>query len=75
MAGGLIIPGEVEGIAPGIADSASVTANNMLAEVTPTFSWIRLAQRIPVRIRLDTSAIPTDYNLVAGMSATITIVK
>ena len=73
MAGNLVLPGEVEGIASGIADSASVTGNNMLANVTPTFSWVRLAQRVPVRIRLDTSAIPAGYTLVAGMSASVKV--
>jgi len=73
MAGDLILKGEVEGIASGIADSASATSNNMLADVTPTFSWVRLAQRIPVRIRLDTSSVPPGYTLVAGMSASVSI--
>lgn len=73
MAGDLTIAGEVESIASGIADSAAATSNNMLADVTPTFSWIRLAQRIPVRIRLDSSSIPPDFNLVAGMSASVAV--
>ncbi len=73
MAGDLVLPGEVEGIASGIADSAAATSNNMLANVTPTFSWIRLAQRIPVRIRLDTSHLPAGYNLVAGMTAAVAV--
>ena len=73
MASDLTLPGQVESIASGIADSASVTSSNMLANVTPTFSWIRLAQRIPVRIRLDISQLPAGFNLVAGMSATVSI--
>ena len=73
MAGDLIIPGTVESIASGIADTAAATANNMLADITPTFSWIRLAQRIPVRVRIDTSKVPAGFNLVAGMSASVTV--
>lgn len=73
MAANLTIHGEVEGIASGIADSAAATTSNMLADVTPTFSWIRLAQRIPVRIRLDTQSVPADFHLVAGMSAAVSV--
>jgi multidrug resistance efflux pump len=35
-----------------------------LAFVNPTFSWVRLAQRVPVRIKLDN--VPPDLLLVAG---------
>jgi multidrug resistance efflux pump len=42
-----------------------------LAAINPTFSWVRLAQRIPVRIKLN----PPDLPLVAGGTATISIGK
>jgi multidrug resistance efflux pump len=43
----------------------------LLANVTPTFSWVRLAQRVPVRIALD--AVPAGATLVAGRTATVEI--
>jgi RND family efflux transporter MFP subunit len=46
------ITGRVESIAAAIADDQR-SDTNRLAKVTPNFSWVRLAQRIPVRIHLD----------------------
>jgi multidrug resistance efflux pump len=43
----------------------------LLASVDPNFEWIRLAQRIPVRIGLE--KVPADLDLVAGMSATVVV--
>ena len=40
-----------------------------LANVNPTFTWVRLAQRIPVRIRLD--GVPEGVRLAAGMTCTV----
>ncbi|WP_217494050.1 biotin/lipoyl-binding protein [Alteromonas lipolytica] len=73
MAGDIKIPGRVDSIARGIADNAAATSSDMLSDITPTFSWVRLAQRVPVRIHLDTSVLPADYTLVSGMTATVTI--
>jgi hypothetical protein len=42
-----------------------------LATVNPIFTWVRLAQRVPVHIRVD--AIPDGVQLVAGVTATIQI--
>jgi RND family efflux transporter MFP subunit len=63
--------GTVESIAAGIADRERSASGNALANVNPTFSWVRLAQRIPVRIRLDHP--PTDVRLIAGRTATVSI--
>lgn len=73
MAGGLKLRGTVESISPGIADSAANTSGNLLANVTPTFSWVRLAQRIPVRIRIEQSSVPADANVAAGMTASVRV--
>ena len=73
MAGDIKVPGRVDSIASGIADNAAATSADMLSDITPTFSWVRLAQRVPVRIHLDTSALPDGYTLVSGMSATVSI--
>jgi hypothetical protein len=42
-----------------------------LASVNPIFTWVRLAQRIPVRIHID--RVPEGVRLVAGMTATVEI--
>jgi RND family efflux transporter MFP subunit len=47
------IEGHVESIAGGIADRERQGSADLLANVNPTFSWVRLAQRVPVRIALD----------------------
>jgi multidrug resistance efflux pump len=39
-----------------------------LATVNPVFTWVRLAQRVPVRVHID--QIPSEVRLVAGMTAT-----
>ncbi|WP_442756154.1 efflux RND transporter periplasmic adaptor subunit [Methylocystis sp. JAN1] len=63
--------GHVEGIAAGIEDRDRSSGANLLANVNPTFNWVRLAQRIPVRIALDRP--PSDVLLVAGRTATVII--
>jgi multidrug resistance efflux pump len=42
-----------------------------LASVDPVFTWVRLAQRVPVRIHVD--QVPDGVRLVAGMTATVQI--
>lgn len=66
------IYGHVEGLSAGINDSERTTASGtLLANVNPTFSWIRLAQRIPVRIKIDT--IPKDFTLIAGRTVSVSL--
>ncbi|MDE1907682.1 MAG: HlyD family secretion protein [Rhodospirillales bacterium] len=71
LQGGPAIDGHVQGFAAGIADSERIAAPTLLADVNPTFTWVRLAARIPVRIVLD--KIPSGVNLVAGMTCTVSI--
>ncbi|UGY05963.1 HlyD family secretion protein [Bradyrhizobium quebecense] len=66
------LTGHVESIAAGIADRDRTDGANLLANVNPTFSWVRLAQRVPVRIALD--HLPDRIALVAGRSATVEII-
>jgi len=66
-----VLTGHVESIAYGIEDQNRTTSSELLAFVNPTFSWVRLAQRIPVRIKLDN--VPPDLLLVAGRTATVSI--
>lgn len=72
MQGGPVIQGHVQGISAGIADAEISSSSSLLANVTPTFTWVRLAARIPVRITLD--KIPQGLILVAGMTCTVTII-
>jgi len=68
-----VLTGHVQSIASGIEDQNLSTSNDLLALVNPTFSWVRLAQRIPVRIKLHD--VPADLALVSGRTATISIGK
>ena len=63
--------GTVESIAAAIEDRERSGSENQLANINPTFSWVRLAQRIPVRVRLD--RVPPDVRLIAGRTATVSI--
>ncbi|MBV8745509.1 MAG: HlyD family secretion protein [Xanthobacteraceae bacterium] len=64
-----VLSGHVESIASGIEDQSRSTSNDLLASVNPTFNWVRLAQRVPVRIKLD--ELPDDSRLVTGRTATV----
>ena len=68
-----VLSGRVESIASGIEDQNRSTSTDLLALVNPTFSWVRLAQRIPVRIKLDD--VPADLALVSGRTGTVSIGK
>jgi multidrug resistance efflux pump len=63
------LSGKVESIAWGIAHSDGNPGNNLLPSVKPVFQWIRLAQRIPVRIKLD--KLPKDVKLRFGLTAMV----
>ncbi len=67
------LTGHVESIASGIEDQNRSTSSDLLASVNPTFSWVRLAQRIPVRIKLDN--VPAELLLVSGRTATVSVGK
>lgn len=67
-----VIMGHVESVAAGINDTTRSDSQNLLPNVNPTFSWVRLAQRVPVRIQLDKA--PKDVRLIAGRTATVTII-
>ena len=64
--------GHVESIAGGIADDQRGLSPNQLAAVNATFTWVRLAQRIPVRIHIDKA--PPDMPLILGRTATVQVV-
>ena len=70
--GGARLEGSVDSIAAGIADRDRSTGSNLLPSVNPTFNWVRLAQRIPVRVKLDPLVDGT--RLVAGETVTVQVV-
>lgn len=63
--------GTVQSIARGINSPNYAPGTLGLASVNPVFTWVRLAQRIPVHIRIDT--VPKGILLVAGETATVTV--
>ncbi|TWJ17583.1 efflux RND transporter periplasmic adaptor subunit [Geobacter argillaceus] len=63
------LQGHVESFSRGITDHDNPTGRELLSDVNPVFTWVRLAQRIPVRIRID--HLPDNVPLVAGMTCTI----
>jgi multidrug resistance efflux pump len=68
---GEILKGHVEGIARGIFDRDNPQSRELIADVNPTFNWVRLAQRVPVRIHLD--VVPPGLILAAGMTCTVIV--
>ncbi|KAB1069958.1 efflux RND transporter periplasmic adaptor subunit [Methylobacterium planeticum] len=65
------LTGRVESFAGGIEDRERTAGSNLLASVNPTFAWVRLAQRVPVRIALDPA--PAGVRLVSGRTATVAV--
>ena len=66
-----IVRGHVDSIAPAINVANAQPNGQGVANVNPIFTWVRLAQRVPVRIHID--SVPADVVLVAGMTATVQI--
>ncbi len=71
MGHGQIVRGHVDSIARAINVANAQPNGQGVATVNPIFTWIRLAQRIPVRIHID--EVPPNFVLSAGMTATIEI--
>ncbi|NOQ65306.1 MAG: biotin/lipoyl-binding protein [Methyloprofundus sp.] len=65
------ISGKVNSLGRGIAQADGSTGYNLLPNVNPTFEWIRLAQRIPVRIQLD--KLPEGVELRIGTTASVLV--
>ncbi|MXV43781.1 HlyD family efflux transporter periplasmic adaptor subunit [Saccharibacter sp. 17.LH.SD] len=64
-----VLRGHVVSIGRGINDENGVSDRLGLPDVNPIFTWVRLAQRIPVRIEFDD--VPPEVTLSAGMTATV----
>jgi multidrug resistance efflux pump len=66
-----VLRGHVQSIVSAIEDRDRAEGTNLLPNVNPAFSWVRLAQRIPVRVALD--EIPKDFRMIAGRTATVSV--
>jgi multidrug resistance efflux pump len=71
MSGGAPLRGHVEGISRGITDRDNPDGPQLLANVNPTFEWVRLAQRIPVRVHID--EVPEGLQVSSGMTCTVIV--
>jgi len=71
MMSGARLHGHVDSISRGIYDRDNPQSHELTADVNPTFNWVRLAQRVPVRIRID--SVPDGLLLAAGMTCTVVI--
>jgi multidrug resistance efflux pump len=71
MGHGQIVRGHVDSIARAINVANAQPNSQGVANVNPIFTWVRLAQRIPVRIHID--EVPPNVVLSAGMTATVEI--
>jgi multidrug resistance efflux pump len=64
-----LLYGHVQSIAPAIFDRERTPTGDLVADINPTFSWVRLAQRVPVRIKLDPETL--GVLPIAGRTATV----
>jgi multidrug resistance efflux pump len=69
MDGSPALQGTVLGIARGITDQDNRDGPDLLSSINPTFTWVRLAQRVPVRIHL--THVPPGVLISAGMTCTV----
>jgi hypothetical protein len=65
------ILGHVKTVTRGVSVSNAAAGTQGLPNVDPIYTWVRLAQRVPVRLAID--MVPTGVPLVSGMTATVTI--
>ncbi|MGI3748453.1 MAG: efflux RND transporter periplasmic adaptor subunit [Janthinobacterium lividum] len=68
---GEVMKGHVESIARAIYDRDNPESRELIADVNPTFNWVRLAQRVPVHIHLD--HVPEGVVLAAGITCTVIV--
>ena len=66
-----VLRGHVQSISRGITDRDNLAGPELLVNPNPTFEWVRLAQRIPVRIHID--EVPNGVLVSSGMTATVVV--
>ena len=71
MSSDTVLEGHVHSVSRGIADRERTTGSNLLQNINPAFNWVRLVQRIPVRVEFD--KLPEGTKLVAGQTVTIEV--
>jgi multidrug resistance efflux pump len=71
MSGGSSLRGHVNSISRGITDRDNPAGPELLSNANPTFEWVRLAQRIPVRIDID--EVPKGEVISSGMTCTVVV--
>ena len=67
------LAGRVESLGWGIAQQDGSTGVDLLPNISPTFEWIRLAQRVPVRISIDLDQLPEGVKLRVGTTASVLV--
>lgn len=67
------LSGHVVSVAGAIEDHDRVGTSRLLPAINPSFSWVRLPQRVPVRIRIDRA--PAGIALIAGRTASVTLAQ
>ena len=67
------VAGVVDSIGWGISQKDGSTGTDMLPQVSATFEWIRLAQRVPVRVHL--VDVPEEINLRIGTTCSVLVRK
>ena len=65
------LEGRVDSLGWGIAQQDGSTGFDLLPNISPTFEWIRLAQRVPVRIHLE--KVPEEVKLRVGTTASVLV--
>ena len=71
MSSDTVLEGHVHSVSRGIADRERTTGSNLLQNINPAINWVRLVQRIPVRVEFD--KLPEGTKLVAGQTVTIEV--
>lgn len=66
--------GTVQSIAFAITDRENSPGSRLLANINPSYTWVKLAQRVPVRIRIDPEY-ASQGRLRAGTTATVTVLE
>lgn len=66
--------GTVQSIAVAIADRENLPGGRLLASINPSYTWVKLAQRVPVRIQIDADYASKNI-LRAGTTATVTVLE
>lgn len=71
MSSDTVYEGHVHSITRGIEDRERTKGGNLMQNINPAFNWVRLVQRIPVRVEFDN--LPEGTKLVAGQTVTIEV--